>query len=70
MEKTSFFNAKGMTAIFAAVVFLTGFLLLDKGSFTGNAILENQSSLNPFALIGLFLILCSVALAFYALKRN
>ena len=55
---------------FSGIVFLAGFFLLDRGSFTGNAILTDSSSFNPLALLGLLLIIGSAILAAYTLRSR
>jgi hypothetical protein len=69
MEKTKWFRAKGIMAVFAAVAFVIGFLLLDRG-ITGNVILENQYPVDFASIIGLVLILCSAVLVIYIIKKR
>jgi len=70
MEKKGLARSKGITGILAVIMFLTGFLFVDRGGFTGNAVLNGQPSFNPIALIGLLLVLCSAVLAVYAVKSK
>jgi len=69
MEKLKWFKTKKIAAVFAAVAFVIGFLFLDKG-ITGNVILDNKYPVDVISLIGLLLILCSVILAVYLIKKE
>jgi len=66
MEKTN----KIVAVVFAVLLFLVGFFLVDKGSFTGNAILNDQPLFDPLSLVGLILIVVSAALFFYMIKER
>jgi hypothetical protein len=68
MEKVSWFKTKKVTASFAVVALIAGFLFLDK-SITGNVILNNRHPFDAVSLIGLSLILCSAILAVYTVRR-
>ena len=68
MGKAKEFRTKFIAGIFAAVMFVVGFLFLDK-DITGNAILNHQYSVDVVSLIGLLLVLCSAILAVYIIKK-
>ena len=68
-KKTNFLTRKKTTAFFAIISFIVGVLFLKKG-ITGNIILNNNSSFDLISLIGLLLIVCSVILGVYSLKRK
>jgi len=68
MKKVKNFRTKCVAAILAAVMFVVGFLFLDKG-ITGNVILDHKYSVNVVPLIGLLLVLCSAILAVYIIKK-
>jgi hypothetical protein len=70
MEKTSWFKKKKVTAAFAIVAFISGFLLIDSNSLSGNVILNDFSSFEPISLIGLLLVFCAAILAIYSLKNR
>ena len=63
------FSAKAASLMFAAVAFLTGFLLIDRGSVSGNVIVRSGSSIGTISIIGLLLIFGAVALAARGMKR-
>jgi len=65
---SDWFKAKKITASFALISFIGGFLFLNH-SITGNIILNNKNSFNIVSLIGLLLILCSVILIAYSIKK-
>ena len=70
MEKSlDWFKRKKVTSSFAVISLIAGFLFL-KHEITGNVILNGKYSFNLTALIGLSLILCSVILAAYTLKKK
>ncbi len=69
MKKESFFKRRGVSAIFAVVALVSGFLFLSK-NITGNAVLNTRNSFNILPLIGLSLILCAVILTIYSLKKR
>lgn len=69
MKKFSdWFKAKKITACFALISLIGGFLFLNN-SITGNIISNNNYSFNIVSLIGLLLILCSVILIAYSIKK-
>jgi len=68
--ENSWFKEKKVTAIFAAVAFFTGFLFVDRGSISGNIILDGSYSFNIVSLIGLLLVLCSAVLAAYTIRKR
>ena len=60
---------KKAAGVVAAVALLSGFLFLNKTT-TGNVVLNgNVPTIDVISLIGLALVLCSGALAFYAVKK-
>ena len=68
-KKTNFLTRKTTTAFFAIISAIAGILFLKK-SITGNIILSDAYSFNLISLIGLLLILCSIILGVYSLKRK
>ncbi|MCX6749592.1 MAG: hypothetical protein NTW17_02510 [Candidatus Pacearchaeota archaeon] len=70
MENISWFKKRKVTAGFALVTFIAGFLLIDYNSISGNAVLNNSSSFEPLSLIGLLLIFCAAILAMYTIKNR
>lgn len=69
-RKENWFKRKKITAIFAAVAFLGGFLFLNNGGITGNVIFNREPSLDVLSLIGLALIFCSAILTIYTVKKR
>ena len=67
-KKESWFKAKKVTAAFAAVALVTGFLFLDRG-ITGNVVLNNQHPIDIVPLAGLLLVFCSATLAVYSTRK-
>lgn len=68
--KNSWFKGKKVTATLAVVVFFAGFLFVDRGSISGNVIVNNTPSFNTISLIGLLLVLCSAILAAYTIRKR
>lgn len=68
-KKKSFLEDKKITMVFATISLLGGFYFLEKG-FTANVILNDKYSLNPVSFVGSLLILCSVVLWVYSLKKR
>ncbi len=64
------FSGKGIIAMLAAVAFFTGFLFIDRGGISGNAVLNGDYSVSAVSLIGLLLVICSVILAAFALRSK
>jgi len=62
-------KSKKLMAVFAAVSFIVGFFFVDRGSITGNVILNNDFSFSVFSIIGLLLILCSAILTFKIVRK-
>ena len=62
-------KTKQATAIFALVSLISGFFFLNQ-NITGNVILNENYSLNILPIIGLFLILCSVVLGAYSVRKK
>lgn len=69
MGKVKWFKTKGIVAVFAIVAFVVGFSFLDKGGTTGNVILNNHYPVDVMSIIGLLLVLCSVILAVYIVRK-
>lgn len=70
MEKNfDWLKTKKATAIFAAGSLISGFFFLNQ-NITGNAILNENYSLNTIPIIGLLLILCSVVLGTYSVIKQ
>jgi len=69
MDKKGLVQVKAITSILAAVSFLTGFLLIDRGGISGNVIVGSQSTMSPISIAGLVLVLLSIVLAAYSLKK-
>ena len=68
--KNSWFNGKKVAATFAVVAFFTGFLFVDRGSISGNVIVDGTPQFNVVSMIGLLLVLCSVILAAYTIRKK
>lgn len=69
MKKESFFKTKKTTAFFAIIGLIGGFISLNK-SITGNVILNGRNSLDLLSLTGVLLILCSIAIGIYSIKKK
>jgi hypothetical protein len=67
--KENFFTKKGITWIFATIALVSGFLFLDSNS-TGNVILNKQSPVSLISIIGLLLLVCSIILIIYSVKKK
>jgi len=65
MNKKGSFSAKTAHFLFAGVALITGFLLIDRGSVSGNVIVGSDFSVGAVSIIGLLLIIGGVALAAY-----
>ena len=73
MNKNNFLNrlkTKQATTIFALVALIGGFLFLNQSNVTGNIILSKENPINIISLIGLLLILFSVVLSLYSIKKK
>lgn len=73
MNKNNFWNrlkTKQATTIFALVALIGGFLFLNQSNVTGNIILSKENPINIISLIGLLLILFSVVLSLYSIKKK
>lgn len=68
MGKVKWFKTKSIAAVFAVVAFVAGFLFLDGGA-SGNVILDNHYPIDATSIIGLLLVLCSVVLAVYIVRK-
>jgi len=68
-KETNFLTRKKTTVFFALVALAGGIFFLNK-NITGKIILEETLSFNLIPLIGLLLILCSIILGVYSLKKR
>lgn len=68
-EFFDWFKTRQATSLFALASFGFGFIFL-KNNFTGNVVLNGGGSYNLISFIGMLLILCSVALGAYSLKKR
>ena len=64
------FKTKKTTKIFAIISLILGFLFIMKSIITRSMFLDSGYSLNPFLVIGLLLISCSIILGAYSLKKE
>ena len=69
MKSFNWFKGKPATSIFAAISLAGGFLFLNQG-ITGNVILDKYYSINLISVIGMFLIVCSIILGLYSLRKK
>ena len=70
MKKQNWFKKKSITASFAIISFVFGFLFLRQGRVTGNVIASNYQSFSLLSLIGLLLVFCAIIMAVYTIKRK
>jgi hypothetical protein len=71
MGKKGFLNPRAVSGVIAAVFFFTGFLFVDRGSISGNAIITgNAAAFNPVSFVGLLLIFVAMILGFYSIRRK
>jgi len=68
MHKKGSFNAKTASLVFAAVSFITGFLFIDRGSISGNAV-GSAPPVGTVTITGLILIAVAIALAAYGIRK-
>lgn len=68
MNKKRSFNPKKLSFLFAAVAFITGFLLIDRGSISGNVVGSN-SPIGTISIIGLLLIASAIVLAAKGIRK-
>ena len=68
-ESFDWFKGKQSTSIFAVISLIGGFLFLNQG-ITGNVILDKDYSINLISIIGMFLIVCSIILGLYSLRKK
>lgn len=61
-------TSKIIAAGFSVAAGFSGFLFSSK-NITGNAI-SNSTTINALSIIGLVLMVCSILLAYYALKKE
>lgn len=69
MMGENWLKRRKVTAGFATLSLISGFLFLNK-NITGNAVLSDKYAFNPLSFVGLLLILCSVVLAGYSMKKR
>ncbi|MCK5603926.1 hypothetical protein KAR91_18710 [Candidatus Pacearchaeota archaeon] len=70
MEKISeILKGKRFTAGFAFFGLMWGFMFME-GSFSGNVVLAREVAFNPVSLIGALLMICSVVLIIYSVRRK
>jgi len=62
-------KGKRFTAGLAFFSLMWGFLFME-GSFTGNAIVSEDVIFNPVSLIGACLVICSVVLVIYSVRKK
>lgn len=68
-NKKNFLKTRKVTASFALIALIGGAFFLNH-SITGNVVLNDKYSFNLVSLIGLLLILCSIILGAYSIKRK
>lgn len=68
--KENFLKRKATMAVFAAVALLGGILFLDNSAMTGNAVLNNATSITPLTYIGMLLIFSSMILSAYIIFKK
>ena len=66
----SLLKTKRVTKSFDITSLILGFLFTWKGTITGKEIFNSGYSLNPFLVMGLLLISCSIILGAYSLKKE
>jgi len=69
MKKENMLKTRKTATLFGIAALVGGFLFLNR-SITGNIILNNENSFNLVSLMGMLLIVCSVILGAYALKKK
>jgi len=69
MGKKGSFGARTASWLFAVVAFVTGFLLIDRGSISGNVVVTSEPSVGAVSVIGLLLVLVAAALTAYGLRK-
>ncbi len=73
MEKTKksldWFKTRKITAFFAIIALIGGFLFLNP-IMTGNVVLNNSHSFNMISTTGWLLILCSIILGIYSIRKR
>ena len=71
-KKINFFQSTPVTAAFGTVAVIAGLFFLGQGSITGNTILKDNIPNTSLALsiIGLLLIVCSIILLAYSVKKK
>jgi len=68
-KKTNFLTRKKTTAFFAILSLIGGLAFLNK-NITGKIILSQTSSFDLLSVIGALLIMCSVVLGVYSIKKK
>ena len=69
MKKDNFFKKRIVTGAFSIIALTAGFSFMDMG-ITGKVVAGNASYMHPVSLIGMILILCSIFLAIYTVKKK
>ena len=69
MKISKLLKTKKVIAGFALVALLGGFFFLNN-TLTGNIIVESENSVSLLSIIGLALIICSIILGAYTIKRR
>jgi len=69
IKKENFFKTKKTTGFFAIIGLIGGFSTLNR-NITGNVVLNGRNSSDLLSLIGILLILCSVVVGVYSLKKK
>ena len=64
----SFFKRKKVTAFFA-IIALIGGIFFTRTEITGKVVFFENTNINPFSTIGILLLICSLVLAAYSLKK-
>ncbi|MFH1801735.1 MAG: hypothetical protein ABH804_02810 [archaeon] len=67
--KEDFFKKRKVTVFFAVIALVGGVFFLRK-SITGNIILSNPVQTTSLSAIGILLILCSIILGAYSVKKK
>ena len=63
-------KTKKATRIFAIISLISGLLFIAEGIITERVIFNSEYSLNPFSVIGILLVLFSIILGTYSLKKT
>ena len=69
MKPSSLFKTKKVVATFAVIALLGAFFFFNN-TITGNLITKSNNSISLLSIIGLMLIICSIILGAYAIKKK